>query len=93
LFKFTVSPDGAESFECEATSRDIVRWEGMGKGRTMGALVDNMRMTDLTDLAYVATQRLGLYDGDVREFRACVDIEVEKKDDEFSDLGPTNAAR
>jgi hypothetical protein len=57
LFKFTVSPDGAEPFTCEATSRDIVRWETSGKGRTMGALVENMRMIDLTDLAFIEVEK------------------------------------
>lgn len=98
MFTFTVRPDGAEPFEAVATSRDIVRWEAMGKGRSLGVLADQMRMTDLTDVAYLASSRLGLFGGDIREFREQVDIDVEKtKTDDDGDgddeLGPTPADR
>lgn len=96
MFTFTVKPDGGEPFEVEATSRDIVRWEGMNRKNSVGSLTEDMRMTDLTDLAWVAADRRGLTDLDVREFRAGVDIDFEKTDaddDEDDEAGPTRAAR
>ncbi len=95
MFTFTVKPDGAPEFEVEATSRDIVRWEAGGKTRSIGALTDNLRMSDLTDLAWYAADRQGLYAGDIKQFRDGVDIEFEQADTDGDEdvAGPTPAAR
>lgn len=95
MFEFTIKPDDGDEFVVEATSRDIVRWESGAKGRSVGSLTDNMKMTDLTDLAWYAADRRGLYAGDIREFRAGVDIDFSElgSDDEPDEAGPTRAAR
>lgn len=78
MFTFTVKPDGGEEFTATATSRDVVKWEQGGKGRSVGRLSENPSMSDMYDLAFVACGRLGLYDGDIREFRASVDLGFEE---------------
>ena len=99
MFRFTVKPDGAEPYEVEATSRDVVRWEAMGRGRTLGQLSKDPSMTHLTELAYLAAARSGEFDGDVKAFRAVVDVELHAEDEdddeggEGSDMGPTPSAR
>lgn len=96
MFTFKVTPDDGETFEVGTTSRDIVKWESMGKGRSVGSLIESMRMTDITDLAYLSSDRAGLFAGDIRDFRAHADIEILKDDegDEGDDeSGPTRSAR
>lgn len=91
MFKFKVNPDGGEQFEVEATSRDIARWEAARKGRSIGALIEDLKMSELVDLAWFAADRRGETDLDIAEFRAGVDIDFEKKTDadEDSESDPT----
>jgi len=89
MFTFTVRPDSGEEFTATATSRDVVKWEMTGKGRSVSRIAENPSMTDLYDLAHVAAVRLGLFDGDAREFRSTVDLEFQG--DEAPD--PTRKAR
>lgn len=88
MFTFTVRPDGLDEFEAKATSRDVVKWEAGGKGRSVTKLTENLHMGDLYDLAFVACQRQGLFDGDIREFRDSVDLDFQE--DEEAD--PTRPA-
>lgn len=97
MFKIKVRPDGAEPFEVETTSRDIVAWEAGGNRqnpRSMGMLSDSLRMTDVTDLAWYAANRKGLTDLDIRQWRLGVDIDItsrtdDEDDDENAGVGPT----
>lgn len=89
MFTLKIIPDGAEPFEIRTGSRDIVKWESTGRGRSIGQLAENLRFTDLTDLAFITADRLGLFAGDIREWRESVDIEVLDSDE----VGPTRADR
>lgn len=98
MFTFTVKPDSAEEFEVTATSRDVVRWEKTGKGRSLGRFSDNPTMTDLYSLAHGAALRQGLWAGPVAEFEQSVDVELHSDDSNDSDedddeSGPTRRAR
>lgn len=96
MFRFRVTPDGQESYEAEAKSRDVVRWEAMGRGRYIGQLEKAPRMTDLAELAWCASVRLGLYHGSVKDFLASVDVdplpaeEPDEEEEETGGLDPTN---
>ncbi len=94
MFKFTVMPDGLDAYEAEATSRDVRRWEAAGKGRSVGRLGDNPMMVDMYSLAFLAVSRLGLFEGDIREFEASCDLKFKKADeDDEDDSGPTRPDR
>lgn len=106
MFTFTCIPDGAEPekerrFTVRTTSRVITAWENApgqpksAKRRSVATLLEDMRMTDLTDLAWYAASRAGLTPLDIVEWREQVDIDVEKdeQDDDEDAAGPTNAAR
>jgi hypothetical protein len=85
MFTFTVHPDGAEPYEATATARDIVMWEKVAKGRSLGKLGDNPSMSDLYSLAHVASRRLGLYAGSLADFETGVDLEFQSAADEAAD--------
>jgi hypothetical protein len=104
VFNVRVRPDGGEPFEVETTSRDIVRWEAGGNRQTprsMSRLSDELRMTDVTDLAWYAASRQGLTTLDLRQWREQVDIDITSKpgdddeddDDDSAGVGPTPAGR
>jgi hypothetical protein len=102
MFTLKVMPDDGEPFEIETASRDIVAWESGGtrqNPRSIGSLSDNLRMTDITDLAWFAADRRGLTELDIREWRKAVDIDITSKPgddrDEEGDgegLDPTRTA-
>lgn len=81
MFKFRVNPDGGEPFDAEATSRDIVMWERLGRGRSLGKLSQSPTMVDMYSLAHVACQRLGMFAGTLPEFETQVDLEFEAVDE------------
>lgn len=89
MFTFTVQPDGAEPFEAKATSRDVVAWEKLGRGRSMSKLAENAAMVDLYGLAHIACRRLALFTGSLEEFEATVDLEFE----EDEEVDPTRQVR
>lgn len=85
MFKIKVKPDGGESFEVETTSRDIVRWEAGGNRqnpRSMSSLAENLKMSDVTDLAWFAAERRGLTTLDSRQWRSQVDVDITSTKDE-----------
>lgn len=80
MFTFTVTPDGAAPYEATATSRDIVTWEKGGRGRTFGQLAENPSMVGMYGLAFVTSRRLGLFEGNLSDFEAQVDLDFEEAD-------------
>lgn len=90
MFTFTVVPDNGEPFQATATSRDVVIWEKLGKGRSMSRVAQEPTMGDLYSLAHVAARRLQLFTGTLEEFEHSVDIDFEGED-EAPD--PTQRAR
>jgi hypothetical protein len=58
LMIFTVTPDKGEEFEVEGTSRDMARWERMGRGNTLTALQQNPSIDVTYTLCWIAMERL-----------------------------------
>lgn len=83
MFKFVVTDSsGAELFKVDAKSRDVIRWEAANKANSLHKLNENLRMTDLTEVAFYAASRQGLYDGSLVDFKADCDIELEDEDED-----------
>lgn len=99
MFTIKCEPEGGEVFTVRTTSRAITAWEnapGQPKTqprRSISTLVENMRMTDLVDLAWFAASRQSMTDLDIVQWRDLVDIDVtredQESDDEESGVGPT----
>lgn len=92
MFTFKIIPDASEPFEVVAKSRDIVRWEKGGRGRSFGKFADqaNLSYTDLYSLAHATCVRRGLYGGSLADFEDGVDVELVGED---ADTDPTQPAR
>lgn len=88
MFKFNIVPDIGESYEVEAKTRDIVAWETSNKGASFQKLTEEMRLTDLYELAYHAAVRNGNFVGSKDIFKNSVDIEFDADEQD-----PTNADR
>lgn len=96
MFTSDVAPDGAEPYRITATSRDVAHWERTGKGRSLGAIERDARMSQLEEIAHLAAVRQGRFVGDLESFRATCDItpidmakearEAAERDDEDDDL-------
>jgi hypothetical protein len=90
VFTFKVVPDNGDPYEVTAGSRDVLTWEKSGKGRNVSKFRESMEMADLYRLAHIASRRLGLYAGDLREFEESVEIDLSEEDQEPD---PTRPAR
>lgn len=88
MFRLKIRPDEGDPFEVETTSRDIAKWERGGNKanpRSMGRLADDMRMTDITDLAWYAASRRGLTALAIDQWRDGVDLDFTKLADDEED--------
>ena len=94
MFDFKIIPDGGEPFEVSAKSRDIVQWERRFRSN-LGRLQQTMSMSGLTELAFVAAQRQGLFQGDYKSFEDSVDLDLlgDDEDESESEAGPTRTDR
>lgn len=96
MYTFTVQPDGGESFEVTASTRDVLKWEKTTKGATVARLERNPSIVDLYAIAWHASKRAKLFAGSLAEFEDTCDIvthDEDQDDDEDGDeLGPTSAA-
>src|SRR5689334_8668214 len=95
MFKFTCRPDGGESFEVVARDRAITAWEnapGQRSGatrRSLGDLTKSFRMTDMSELAWIAASRAKLTELTLAQWRDQVDVELGRYDDDDHEAGPT----
>jgi len=80
MITFKVHPDGKESYEVTATTRDIVRWEKSGKNRSFAKLMEDVQLADMYELAYYASQRAKSFNGSLDTFLDTVDLEFETED-------------
>lgn len=87
---YEISPDGGKPFEVVATSRDLARWESMGKGRSVANFqTTGASVQDLYQIAWIAMERrheageLELPDGvtDWRSLRDLCDFTTEDEDE------------
>lgn len=82
--------DTDNKFDVTATTRDVVAWETSGRGRSFKKLMDDMRMTDLYELAYHASVRTGNFVGSTDKFKETIDLSFEGDE---NDVNPTNPDR
>lgn len=92
-FRFRVHPDGQESFEVTSTSRDLSKWERLGGNRSTGSVAQDMKMSHLEEIAHIASQRHGKFDGNLHAFRESCDIDFLASDDPEGDADPTQPDR
>lgn len=77
MLEFRVVPDDGSAFELVADTRDVLVWEKTAKGRTMKNLMEDIAITDMYRIAYIAAKRQGLYDGNQQEFEQSVVIDLQ----------------
>lgn len=95
MFVFTATPDVGEPVVIRADSRDVLVWERVAKGRSMNALMENMRVSDMYEIAHVAARRQQMFEGPLPDFERDYALDIEQ-DDDADDEGPevpTTAAR
>jgi hypothetical protein len=102
MFKMTIQPDqdGVEPFEIDAKLRDLVWWEKAFKGRSLGMLSNEGKVsaTIMFEIGYSACRRQGVLDATVtlEQFINTHDIELEddetdEDEDGTGDEDPTRA--
>ena len=91
MIDVTITPDGGGPIEVTIQSRDVLVWERTGKGRSFGTLMDDISMTAIYHLAWLAMRRLGHFAGDLKEFEATVEVSLEE-DQEDAEADPTPPA-
>lgn len=92
MFLFKLTPDGGDEFEVVAGTRDVLVWEKTGKGRSLQGFTDNLHMTDLYEMAYIAAKRQGLWDGNRADFEASMELDFEEEKEKSEEADPTSAA-
>jgi hypothetical protein len=90
MFKFTVRPDGQDSYELTATSRDVYVWERTTKNAAFNRLETDLLMADLYKIAFLSAQRQGHWDGTQQQFEQSCDLELVADQDGEAD--PTQPA-
>lgn len=88
MISFKVQPDNGDEYEVTATTRDILSWETSGKDRSFQKLMENLRLTDMYELAWSASVRNGYFQGTVKSFKESVELVFEA-----DDSNPTNEDR
>lgn len=90
MIEFKVEPEGGESYDLKAGTRDALVWERTSKGnRSFTDLMTSMNMVDLYHLAHIAAKRQGLFTGSLRDFEETCDLHFET---EASEPDPTPPA-
>lgn len=80
MIEFSVNPENGDAYEVTATSRDVLLWEKTTKGRSVKTLMDDVSLVDMYKIAYLASQRQGLFHGTIKEFEDSVDLDFEETD-------------
>lgn len=89
--RMRVVPDGAEPYEVDAESRDVVAWEKAGRDRAFAQFAERLRMSDVFSLAHVTARRLGRFDGSLELFETTCNVELVGDDEAEPD--PTHPGR
>jgi hypothetical protein len=77
MFRFTIYPDGGESYELCAATRDVCSWEKSIRYERTVADLEGTAMADLYGIAFHAAVRQGKYSGKRAEFDRTHDLNVE----------------
>lgn len=91
MIDFTVIPDSGERYRVKATSRDILAWEKISKGKSFSKLMEDLPMADLYRMAHLASRRQGMFAGTLEDFEAGCELDFESTD--TADTDPTQPAR
>lgn len=92
LFTFHVTPDGGETFDLAATSRDVLNWEKTTKGASLGKFENEPSLVDIYKIAHFAAIRTQRFTGSLAEFEQSHDIEFDSEEDSEPE-DPTPPAR
>jgi hypothetical protein len=68
MFDFVITPDGGESYELTADSRDVYMWERTTRGASIHKLKRDLQMGDLYQIAHRAAKRQGRFEGTADQF-------------------------
>lgn len=82
--KFALVPDNGDSFDVVVDSRDILEWEETTKNANIATLAEKPSLVSFYKLAYLASVRLGKFDGTLEQFKKgyAIEMYVEVPDDE-----------
>ncbi|MFD4196620.1 hypothetical protein [Amycolatopsis thermoflava] len=95
MIDFKVKPDNGAEYEVKATSRDVLLWErtSKDKGATLRRLLTDLRISDMYDVAYLASKRTGQFDGTKTDFESTVELKFDlETDEDESEEDPTQSA-
>lgn len=77
MMRFRISPDGGDTYEIEAGSRDVLMWERTDrKGRSFRELAEAITMADAYRLAWIAVRRQRPDTGDLASFEESTDVDM-----------------
>lgn len=94
-YTFTLTPDEGDALTLVADTRDLLVWERAFKNRSLTALMKDMRIGDMYEIAHVAARRKRVFDGPLPDFEAAYALDIvddEPAEDEDDEEVPTNAA-
>ena len=74
MFTFKITPDGGDTFEVPAGTRDVLVWEKSGPNRSISGLLNNLKATDMYAIAHIAAKRQQLFTGSLHEFEQTCEI-------------------
>lgn len=75
MIPLRVIPDEGDPIDIDVTSRDVLRWERSGRGKTLKSFEQNPTMAAMYELAHTHLLRTKQFAGDLDELMATVDIE------------------
>ena len=81
MFDFKLTPEGGDTFEVTAGSRDVLQWEKTTKGASFGSIANGLKITDLYKIAWIAAKRQDHFTGTLAEFEASVELEFDEQDE------------
>lgn len=91
MIDFTIKPDNGEEFQVTAEARDVLVWERTTKYASVSKLSENTSMVDLYKLAHIASRRLGMFTGSLKDFEETCDLDFEHTTDD-DEPDPTQTA-
>jgi hypothetical protein len=94
VISLKVTPDDGEPYVVVAHARDVLVWERSGRDRSFGTLMEDLKFSNLYDLAFIAATRQGLNTlPDRKAFEAMCDVEPHAEEDAGEAPDPTRKGR
>lgn len=91
MISIRVVPDNGDSYEVTVTARDILKWERMGGGRSVGLLEAGVKLSHIYELAHIASQRTKQFTGSLEAFEETCDLTFQEVEDgeDFTQRAPS----